>query len=235
MRPVDPWLSVGEDSFEGTYFSLLQKNLETQDLAQQRVTQLAAKISRQLLDGLRDRGVKATFFLCGYRVKEYPDIAQRIFDEGHEIGCHGYSHKNMKNMSRREVASEVMDTEALLPEGCRPVFLRPPGGFSSDAVQQVAEVRNLSILHWSLDPRDWEVKDARAVEKAVLANIQDGDIVLLHDMSQSSVDAALNIVDALLRKDFQLVTVSELARVRGMNLKPGQEYSSFPPKKEELK
>ena len=195
----------------------------------------SGRFTRQLLDGLKDRGVEATFLLCGYRLANYPDLAQRMVEEGHEIGFHGFSHRNMKNMSRREVASEVMDTEALLPEGCRPVFLRPPGGFSSDAVQQVAEVRNLSILHWSLDPRDWEVKDARTVEKAVLANIQDGDIVLLHDMSQSSVDAALNIVDALLRKDFQLVTVSELARIRGMNLEPGQEYSSFPKKEEEVK
>ena len=195
----------------------------------------SGRFTRQLLDGLKDRGVEATFLLCGYRLANYPDLAQRMVEEGHEIGFHGFSHRNMKNMSRREVASEVMDTEALLPEGCRPVFLRPPGGFSSDAVQQVAEARNLSILHWSLDPRDWEVKDARTVEKAVLANIQDGDIVLLHDMSQSSVDAALNIVDALLRKNFQLVTVSELARIRGMNLKPGQEYSSFPKKEEEVK
>ena len=194
----------------------------------------SGKYTRALLDGLYDRGAKATFLLCGYRIKDYPDLAQRMLEEGHEIGHHGYSHDYMKGMSRRQIAQELMDTEALLPEGCRPVFLRPPGGFSSDAVQQVAEARNLSILHWSLDPRDWEVKDARTVEKAVLANIQDGDIVLLHDMSQSSVDAALNIVDALLRKNFQLVTVSELARIRGMNLKPGQEYSSFP-KKEELK
>ena len=61
----------------------------------------SGKHTRQLLDGLYDRGVQATFLLCGYRIKEYPDIAQRIFDEGHEIGCHGYSHKNMKTMSRR--------------------------------------------------------------------------------------------------------------------------------------
>ena len=79
----------------------------------------SGRYTRRLLDGLWEREVKATFLLCGYRIKDYPDITQRIFDEGHEIGYHGYTHKNMKEMSRRTVASEIMDTQALLPEGCR--------------------------------------------------------------------------------------------------------------------
>ncbi len=188
----------------------------------------SGKYTRQLLDGLYDRGVKATFFLCGYRLKQYPDIAQRIFDEGHEIGCHGYSHKSMERMSRRDIAAEIMDTHALLPSGCRPRFLRPPGGIISDAVRQVAEVRNLPILTWSVDSKDWATKDAAAVEASVLQKVQDGDIVLLHDMSASSVQAALDIVDVLMEADFQLVTVSELAKLRGTRLKPGSEYKKFP-------
>ena len=104
----------------------------------------SGRYTRRLLDGLWEREVKATFLLCGYRIKDYPDITQRIFDEGHEIGYHGYTHKNMKEMSRRTVASEIMDTQALLPEGCEPVFLRPPGGCCSDAVRQVAEARQLA-------------------------------------------------------------------------------------------
>ena len=188
----------------------------------------SGKFTRALLDGLEERGARATFLLCGYRMANYPDITQRIFDEGHEIGFHGFSHRSMKEMSRREVAQELMDTEALLPDGCRPVFLRPPGGFSTDAVRQVAQVRGLSILHWSLDPRDWEEKDAPSIEKAVLSNIRDGDIVLLHDMSMNSVEAALNIVDALQKEGFELVTVSELASLRGEKLKPGERYTRFP-------
>ena len=191
----------------------------------------SGKYTRQLLDGLYDRGVKATFLLCGYRMKEYPDITQRIFDEGHEIGYHGYSHKNMKNMSRRDIAGELVDSQALLPEDCDPVFLRPPGGCCSDAVRQVAEVRNLAILSWSVDPRDWATNDAGAIETAVLKKIKDGDIVLLHDMTTSSVQAALDIVDTLLEEDFEIVTVSELARIRNVKLKPGQMYTCFPKKK----
>ena len=195
----------------------------------------SGKYTRTLLDGLYDRGARATFLLCGYRIKDYPDIAQRIFEEGHEIGLHGYSHDPMKSMSRRTIAQELMDTEALLPEGCHPVFLRPPGGFSSDGVRQVAQARGLAILHWSVDPHDWETHNAQAIEKAVLEQVRDGDIILLHDMTTSSVEAALAIVDELLKQDYEFVTVSELARLRGIRPKPGTVYKKFPVSEQEIK
>ena len=188
----------------------------------------SGKYTRALLDGLYDRGISATFLLCGYRMKEYPELTQRIFDEGHEIGYHGYSHKNMKNMSRRDIASELEQSQALLPKGCVPVFLRPPGGCCSDAVRQVAQARNLAILGWSVDPRDWATHDTAAIEKAVLKNIRDGDIVLLHDMSDSSVKAALDIIDVLLSQDYEIVTVSRLAKLRGTRLPPGRSVTALP-------
>ena len=188
----------------------------------------SGKYTRKLLDGLYDRGVQATFLLCGYRMKDYPDLTKRILDEGHEIGYHGFTHKNMQQMSRRDIAKELEDSQALLPEGCQPVFLRPPGGCCSDALRQVAQVRNLAILGWSVDPRDWATHDTGSIERFVLKNVKDGDIVLLHDMSDSSVKAALDIVDVLLEKDYEIVTVSRLVRIRGVKLKPGQMYNRFP-------
>ena len=187
----------------------------------------SGKYTRKLLDGLYDRGVQATFLLCGYRMKDYPDLTRRIWEEGHEIGYHGFSLKNMQQMSRRDIAKELEDSQALLPEGCQPVFLRPPGGCCSDAVRQVAQVRNLAILGWSVDPRDWATHDTASVERFVLKNVKDGDIVLLHDMSDSSVKAALDIVDVLLEKDYEIVTVSRLVRIRGVKLKPGRMYNRF--------
>ena len=187
----------------------------------------SGKYTRKLLDGLYDRGVQATFLLCGYRMKDYPDLTRRIWEEGHEIGYHGFTHKNMQQMSRRDIAKELEDSQALLPEGCQPVFLRPPGGCCSDAVRQVTQVRNLAILGWSVDPRDWATHDTASIERFVLKNVKDGDIVLLHDMSDSSVKAALDIVDVLLEKDYEIVTVSRLVRIRGVKLKPGQMYNRF--------
>ena len=189
----------------------------------------SGRYTRTLLDGLAERNVKATFLLCGYRIKDYPDLAQRIFSEGHEIGYHGYSHKNMLDMSRRTIAAEIMDTQALLPEDCDPVFLRPPGGCCSDGVRQVAEARKLAILSWSVDPRDWSTQDVASIERSVLKNVKDGDIILLHDMTTSSVRAALDIIDTLQKEEFQFVTASELAKIRNVKLVPGQTYTCFPP------
>ena len=196
----------------------------------------SGRYTTALLDGLGTRGVKATFLLCGYRMKDYPELTQRIFDEGHEIGYHGYSHDSMKNMSRTTIGRELIDSQALLPEDCDPVFLRPPGGFITDGVRQVAQARQLAILSWSVDPRDWATSDAAAVEQSVLHNVKDGDIILLHDMSMSSVRAALDIVDALQDRGFRFVTVSEMARLREIRIRPGKTYFSFPPPvQEEIK
>ena len=184
----------------------------------------SGKYTQALLDGLYDRGVNATFLLCGYRMKDYPELTQRIFDEGHEIGFHGYSHKNMKNMSRRDIAAELEQSQALLPKGCVPAFLRPPGGCCSDAVRQVAQAKNLAILGWSVDPRDWATEDRAAIAARVEEKARDGDIILLHDMSDSSVDAALALVDELTGRGFRFVTVSELARLRGTAMNPGESY-----------
>lgn len=184
----------------------------------------------RLLEGLRQREVKATFLLCGYRLKDFPGIAEKIIADGHEIGCHGYSHKNMQAMSRREIAREITDTQALLPPDTQLRFLRPPGGCCSESVRQVAEAKRLGILQWSVDPRDWEVKDALAVSQTVLSQVHDGDVILLHDMYDSSVDAALDIIDKLTARGFRFVTVSQLAALRETPVRPGKIYHSFPAK-----
>ena len=189
----------------------------------------SGRFTRRLLDGLAERDAKATFFLCGYRIAQYPKETQRIFDEGHEIALHGYSHDCMTPMSRRQIAKELSDTKALLPEGCKALWLRPPGGCCSDGVRQVAEVTNLSILDWSVDPRDWATRDTAAVGRFVVERIQDGDVVLLHDMSDSSGDAALAIIDELQSQGFRFVTVSELVKIRDITVKPGKTYHKFPP------
>lgn len=194
----------------------------------------SGRFTQTLLDGLDLRGAKATFLLCGYRTRQYPELTRRIHDEGHEIGYHGYTHTTMKTMSRRAIGQELIDSRALLPEGCEPVFFRPPGGLVTDAVRQVAEARQLALLSWSVDPKDWATNSTGDIERAVLKNIKDGDIVLLHDMSMSSVQAALDIVDVLQKQGYRFVTVSELAKLRRARIRPGEIYKHFPPDKEKL-
>ena len=187
----------------------------------------SGKYTRRLLDGLQERDVKATFFLCGYRLKEYPREAQRTFGDGHEIGLHGYSHNDMAKMTYKQIVTELQDTEKLLPQGCNPVLLRPPGGSRGTALEQATMDTGLAIVNWSVDPRDWANHDAQAVETFVIESVRDGDVILLHDMCDCSVDAALAIIDRLQGQGFCFVTVSELAKIRGVSIRPGKVYSSF--------
>lgn len=188
----------------------------------------SGRFTRRLLDGLKERNVKATFFLCGYRLETYPEEARRIFNEGHEIGIHGYSHKSMKSMSRRDIALEIQQTRELLPRDCEPVWLRPPGGCGSDGIRQIARAKNLAIANWSVDPEDWNTDRVWVIRDAILRCVKDGDVVLLHDMSDSSVDAALEVIDCLSQKGFRFVTLSALAGIRGCRVVPGEVYNSFP-------
>ncbi len=187
----------------------------------------SGRFTARLLEGLAEREVKATFFLCGYRLRDYPGTAEDIFQAGHEIGVHGFSHKDMGKMSKKEALSEIERTVALLPEGCRPVFLRPPGGSVGEGLKQSARLSGLAILNWSVDPKDWENHDAATVEASVISQVQSGDVILLHDMYDGSVDAALAIIDRLQAQGFRFVTVSELAALCGVSPKSGQVYRRF--------
>ena len=187
----------------------------------------SGRFTRRLLEGLQQRNVKATFFLCGYRIKDYPELTQNIISAGHEIGLHGYSHNNMEKMSRAQIAIEIADTRALLPEGCQPAFLRPPGGACGKETVAAAQDAGLALLMWSVDPKDWKVLDAPTVTTAVIDRVQSGDVILLHDMSDSSVDAAFAIIDRLKKQGFTFVTVSELAEIKGITPQSGQIYEHF--------
>ncbi len=188
----------------------------------------SGRFTRRLLEGLEERQVKATFFLCGYRMRENPALTEEIFLSGHEIGLHGDSHQCMARMSLAQLRKELDATRAALPAGCDPVLFRPPGGSTGKNVTQAAREQGLSLLLWSVDPRDWAVHDAPAVEAAVVGAVRDGDVILLHDMCDCSVDAALSIIDQLQSKGFRFCTVSELAQHKGTALTPGERYCRFP-------
>ena len=187
----------------------------------------SGRFTQRLLEGLAQRDVQATFFLCGYRLADYGNLARRIYESGHEIGIHGYSHKDMSKMTQGQIEQELRGTMKLLPEGCRPVFMRPPGGAVGPAVLRAAKNVHLAVLNWSVDPQDWRNLDAATVEASVVEAVRDGDVILLHDMYDGSVDGALAIIDNLRARGFQFVTVSRLAALRGTIPQPGCVYRHF--------
>lgn len=187
----------------------------------------SGRYTRKLLEGLEERDAKATFFLCGYRMAQDPELTQRIYKEGHEIGLHGYSHKPLQNMCRSDILRELHNSAALLPEGCKAALLRCPGGTCSRCTCAAAASLGLALVYWSVDPQDWATDNAAAIEKEVLNHVQDGDIILMHDMSTSSVEAALVIIDELSQQGFRFVTVSQLAKSKEITPTPGKQYSHF--------
>lgn len=187
----------------------------------------SGRFTRRLLEGLELRNVKATFLLCGYRMELYPELTLHIHNSGHEIGLHGYSHNFLESACKATTDWEIRKSMALIPEGCAVTFFRTPGGLYNDCVKSVARDWELSLLDWSVDPKDWASDDADAIARQVIQQSKDGDIVLLHDLSDSSVDAAFQIIDTLSKKGFRFVTVSQLAYAKGITPVPGEKYRYF--------
>lgn len=163
----------------------------------------------QLLDGLKERGVHATFFVVGKNILGNEALLKRMETEGHLIGNHTYSHVKLSELDIARACAEVEKTNALICEvtGKEPEFIRPPFGEWKKAMECSFEM--IPVL-WDVDPLDWTTKNTALVVERVLKDTKPGDIILLHDYYQSSVDAALEIVDALTERGYKFVTVDEL-------------------------
>ena len=163
----------------------------------------------QLLDRLNERGVHATFFVVGKNILGNEALLKRMETEGHLIGNHTYSHVKLSELDIARACAEVEKTNALICEvtGKEPEFIRPPFGEWKKAMECSFEM--IPVL-WDVDPLDWTTKNTALVVERVLKDTKPGDIILLHDYYQSSVDAALEIVDALTERGYKFVTVDEL-------------------------
>lgn len=163
----------------------------------------------QLLDGLNERGVHANFFVVGKNILGNEALLKRMETEGHLIGNHTYSHVKLSELDIARACAEVEKTNALICEvtGKEPEFIRPPFGEWKKAMECSFEM--IPVL-WDVDPLDWTTKNTALVVERVLKDTKPGDIILLHDYYQSSVDAALEIVDALTERGYKFVTVDEL-------------------------
>lgn len=186
-------------------------------------------LTERLLDGLQARGARATFFLCGYRMEQYPAALDRYLAEGHEIGVHSTVHTDLTKLSPQEVQQDMAETTGKIHSltGISPRVMRPPGGAYNEAVCREAAREGMSVILWSVDPRDWAIHDAGAVLHTMARSAGDGDIILMHDLSESSVEAALQLVELLEEEGYCFVTVSELAALRGQTMTPGNVYTDF--------
>ena len=167
------------------------------------------KYTELILDGLKERGVKATFFVTGANVKKYPEIIERMHKEGHLIGNHTYHHTQLTSVNENKFKEEIIKTNNIIREitGCDTEFIRPPYG--SWKKKYESELNMFPVM-WTVDTVDWNSTNVSAIVKRGTAKIKENDIILMHDCYSTSLTAAMQIIDRLQEQGYSFVTVDEI-------------------------
>ena len=180
----------------------------------------------ELLDCLEENNAHATFFMLGQNVGSWESTVQRMADIGCEIGSHSWDHPNLYDLSMDSVAKQFSDTDAALEKACgqkASVARAPYGNWSDDIISTVGK----PFFTWSLDSLDWSYLDVNKDYDSVMnGDLTDGSIILMHDIHEPSVQAAIKMIPELVQKGYKLMTVSELAAAKGVTLQ-GANYSDF--------
>ncbi len=167
------------------------------------------KYTSLLLDGLKERNVKATFFVLGCNAEKNYSLLKRMADEGHLIGNHTYSHKNLYRLKETKIKEEIDKTNQIIEAitGKMPKYFRPSYGNYNGKILKLA---NMEAILWNVDSLDWKIKNSKRITYRVINKVNDGSIILMHDIYKSSVNAALLIIDKLQQEGYEFVTVEEL-------------------------
>lgn len=167
------------------------------------------KTTMTLLEGLKERDVRATFFLLGDKIEERKEVVERMKEDGHLIGNHTYSHVQLDSVNIACASDEIEKTNIIIQEitGETPTFIRPPYGSWNTTLEN--EIDMTPVL-WTIDTSDWNTRDVNKIVEHVVSEVESGDIILMHDIYDTSVVAALEIVDQLKSRGYVFVTVDEL-------------------------
>ena len=184
----------------------------------------------QVLDVLERHGGQATFFVLGYRIEGRRDTLLRAHNLGSEIAGHSWSHPRLIHMTDAEITHELRSTSAAIAElvGFSPPFYRPPYGQLSDDVERVSRQLGYSMINWTLDTRDWEPpnRNVEHIYNAIMSEVKDGAIILLHDVHASTAQAMEVVIPRLIAEGYELVTVSQLLAHLYGELEPGRVYGN---------
>lgn len=179
----------------------------------------------RLLNCLKKHNAAATFFLVGSSVGNYKNTVKRAYQMGCEIGSHSWSHPQLTSLDGTALAAQIQNTSRVIHSACghNPTLLRPPYGSYNSTV---ASAVGMPLILWDVDTLDWKTRNVQSTIQSVMRDARDGSIVLMHDIHQPTVEAAESIIPMLQRKGYQLVTVSELAKYKKKELKPGSVYTA---------
>lgn len=184
-----------------------------------------------LLNALEEHDARATFYMLGQNVKsgkKSEEILNKMADLGCEMASHTWDHKQLTTLDENALKKQVSDTQEAIKNivGENPPTMRPPYGAINDSVRKNADA---PLILWSMDTLDWKYLNADTVYNNTLRDVQDGDIILLHDIHKTSVEAAIKLIPALQKAGYQLVTVSEMAEAKGIEMENGKTYTDFWP------
>ncbi len=181
--------------------------------------------TNKLLDALKKYDSKATFLLVGANVNSYKKQVQREYDLFMQIGNHSWSHANLKAISKEQVKSQINRAKEAIQNvtGEKPSIFRPPYGNYNKTVSSIVDV---PMIYWSVDTLDWKYRNTNYVSSTILKYSGEGAVVLLHDIHKTSVDGFIKALPKLVKKHYELVTVSELFKIHGTTMKKGVMYFS---------
>lgn len=181
--------------------------------------------TKQLLDGLLELDATVTFFMVGQNAKSYPDLVQRAYDEGHEVANHTWSHPDLTGQGYSGTQSQLSRANEVLDAACgkgTTHILRPPYGSYNSTTRSAAGV---PLILWSVDTNDWRYRNYSHTYNHIINNAYDGAIILCHDIHSSTIPAALDAIKTLQARGYEFVSVSELYRRKGQEMKNGQAYT----------
>lgn len=184
------------------------------------------KRTNEILNQLRKYSAHATFFMLGQKVSSYKEEVQTMKELGCELGNHSFDHANLTKLSAKGVQKEVEETNEKIKAitGIEATVMRPPYGAINDTVKENVD---MPMILWNIDTLDWKTRNTQKTIDAVMDNVSDGDVILMHDIHTETVDAALKLIPKLEDAGYQLVTVSELAAAKGITLENGGRYAQF--------
>ena len=182
-----------------------------------------SKYTLDIANILEEYNASATFFEVGYNIKAHPEITKELSERGFEIANHTTDHSKLTKLTEAKYLSKINDNNALFKEltGKDMPYLRPPYGSYNDKIKASAGV---PIVTWSLDTRDWESRNKDKVIEMVINNIKEGDIILFHDLYESTRDAVKELMPLLKEQGYQAVSVGELFKSKGITLEAGTSY-----------
>lgn len=165
--------------------------------------------THQLLEGLKEKNVKVTFFITGKNALAYPEIVKEIYEGGHLIGNHTYNHTQLSSKNGERFKQEILDTNQVIRDitGTDTIYVRPPYGSWNKEFEK--ELNMFPVL-WTIDPLDWCSKDVSRIVDKVCSKADENEIILMHDQYKTTVTAALEIVDRLMEEGYEFVTVEEI-------------------------